>query len=381
MRLRFGATSTIDFEPAAGASLQVWDGPRLEPIADVAAATMAALNEPLEFPQLRQAIVPGDKIVLALEPGVPRAAEIIAPIVAALLTGGAEADDITILRAPDDAFSTATDPRSALPAEYRSNVHLAAHHPSARADLAYLAADEHDQPIYMSRTLVDADFVVPIGRVRMDQPLGYGGAKSTLYPTFADVDAQQRCRVPAETTTRRRPHARRKDVGTAGRASDSSGQAAVSQHEAEHVAWLMGVLFTVQVVPGPGESVLHVLAGRLDSVIHRARDLAREAWRFEAPQRAKLVVAAIEGPAKAQTWDQVGRALAAAQQVVTDDGAIALCTELADAPGPALLSVAEGRDHRGGATAAPRSDFGRRGRGGTVGSRNQFESRLSAQQT
>jgi nickel-dependent lactate racemase len=101
----------------------------------------------------------------------------------------------------------------------------------------------------------------------------------------------------------------------------------------------LGVLFTVQVVPGPSESVLHVLAGHLDKVLQRGNELCHEAWSFEVPNRASLVVAAIEGDAQQQTWDNVGRAVAAAQRIVNEKGVIAVCTELADSPGPGVRTA------------------------------------------
>jgi hypothetical protein len=61
-------------------------------------------------------------------------------------------------------------------------------------------------------------------------------------------------------------------------------------------------------------------------------------------RRADLVVAAVEGASAQQTWDNVGRALAAAQRVVNDNGVIALCTELSEPPGPAMHIAAETPD-------------------------------------
>jgi hypothetical protein len=69
--------------------------------------------------------------------------------------------------------------------------------------------------------------------------------------------------------------------------------------------------------------------------------LYEAAWSWSAPRRASLVVAAIEGTAPQQTWQSVGRALAAAVPLVEDGGAIALCCELADEPGPAVQRLAD----------------------------------------
>lgn len=344
-QLHFGADSAVSY--AARSGLVHWAGPNNRPIADVQAATAEALAAPIDFPPLRMAVVPGDKIVLALEPGVPRAPALVAAVVNAVLQGGASAEDITVLHTHDDPQSAASDPRDKLPEAVRRQVSLATHHPDQRKDLSFLGADEHDQPIYVSRHLFDADVVVPIGCVRLDDVLGYGGIRATLYPTFADQTAQERCRLADVNGTAggeaKQHRARRTRQGSHQSTTKTTG-GGVSQHEANHVAWLLGVLFSVQVVPGPANDVLHVLAGHLEVVLERGRELCRRAWTMETPHRASLVVATLTGNAMQQTWDNVGRAVAAAGRVVTDNGIIALCTELSDTPGPGIRAAAAAED-------------------------------------
>ena len=106
------------------------------------------------------------------------------------------------------------------------------------------------------------------------------------------------------------------------------------------MAWLLGVNFTVQVVPAAGDGVLHVLSGQSESVRSRGRDLYRAAWSWPTQCRASLVVAAIEGDAGQQTWENVGCALQVADGFVEADGAIAVCCDLAAKPGPALRRMA-----------------------------------------
>jgi nickel-dependent lactate racemase len=341
-QLHFGSNSCVAYTPRS--KVLHLEGPCAAGIDDAYAATAAALAQPIDFPPLRMAVVPGDKVVLALEPNVPQGASIVAAVVEAVVQGGVSPHDVTIVRAEEDPQSAVEDPRGRLPQDYRDQVEVAIHHPDSRQDLSYLAADEHDQPIYMNRRVFDADVVVPIGCVRLDNPLGFGGVQATLYPTFADQAAQERCRTtPAKGGGNGNGcavPARRTSKHAAGhgevRATKSPG---VSQSEAEHVAWLLGAVFAVQVVPGPAEHVLHILAGHLEAVIDRASHLCREAWSFDVPERAKLVVAAIDGDARQQTWDNVGRAVAAARRIVSDNGVIAVCTELAAAPGPGVRAA------------------------------------------
>jgi nickel-dependent lactate racemase len=338
-RLWYGLNSTIEYEPSQSTSLVRWEGPRDEPLGDVRAAAAAALAQPLGFPPLGRAIVPGDKVVLALDGDVPRAAELVAATVEALVDGGVNASEITILQAERaEGGGASSDPRSALSAEHQSAVELATHDGTTRDELSYLTADEHDQPIYLNRRIVDADVVVPIGCMRADGVTGYGGVQALLYPTFADQAAQQRCRLYRANQAERNG-AQRNRTSRKGGEQKRSSPVAISQREADHVAWLLGVLFAIQVVPSASGGVLHVLAGQIDQVMERGNELARRAWGFDVPGRARLVVAAVDGGAEEQTWDNLGRALAAAERIVAEDGIIALCTELSSAPGPALVAV------------------------------------------
>jgi nickel-dependent lactate racemase len=346
-QLHFGSAATVPYAPRSG--LLHWAGPGGRAIADVQTATAEALAAPIDFPPLRMAVVAGDKIVLALEPGVPRAPAIVAAVVDAVMQGGATAEDITILQTHDDPQAAASDPRGELPDSCRRQVRLATHHPGERKDLSYLGADEHDEPIYVSRYLFDADVVVPIRCAGADDALGYGGIRATLYPTFADQTAHERCRAAGangtahSNPTKERP---RRTRGQSARRSSTvtAGGGGVSQHEANHVAWLLGVLFAVQVVPGGADNVLQVLAGQLEVVLERARKLYGQAWTVDVPRRASLVVAALAGDARQQTWQNVGRAIAAARRIVTENGIIALCTELSETPGPGIRTAGAAQD-------------------------------------
>jgi hypothetical protein len=111
------------------------------------------------------------------------------------------------------------------------------------------------------------------------------------------------------------------------------------QATADQVSWLLGVTFAVQVVPGIGDSVLQVVAGRAEKVYQRAEQLCRKLWCQTSPELADVVVAAVGCPNTGSGWDEVGRALSAAINVVEPDGAIVLLTDVASLPGPGVQSL------------------------------------------
>jgi len=290
-------------------------------VADLFRAVAEALADPLDYPPLARATTPADQVVLALESGLPHAAELVAAVVDALVAAPVDPDGITVLRSRADEKAEADDPRRLLADSIRSRVGLATHQPEDRKELAYLAADDAGEPILLSRPLHEADLVVPIGCLHPESAAGYFGIHGMLYPGYSSVETAQRFRRP--------------DVLDDGPAAKQS-----LTDQANQVAWLLGIHFAIQLLPGAGERVLGVLAGQSEAVARRGRQWYDETWTHRVPRPADLVVAAIEGGRGQQTWENVGRAIDAAVAVAEEDGAVAICCELAERPGPAMQQLA-----------------------------------------
>jgi nickel-dependent lactate racemase len=290
--------------------------PRGRPLVEVREATRRALAEPVGFPPLVQATVPGDRIVIALNSGVPATGEIVAGLIETLIEGGRSPGDITILRTASDAASRRRDPLAGLPENIRGEVTVVIHDPAERTALGYLAATEAGDPIYLNRAIFDADLVIPVGVVRSPLTLGYSGPQGGLFPAFADEKAQQRFRAAEWCDSRKEGKAR-----TA---------------ESNEATWLVGSPVLVQVVPGGGDKVLHVIAGSPAAVAERGEELFARAWRIRAPAASDLVIVGLDGGSDQQTWDNLARALAIGLTLVEEDGAIVLWTTLDQPPGPAL---------------------------------------------
>jgi nickel-dependent lactate racemase len=315
--LNYGIDSSIQLEFSEGTQHRQCGTPRAKPLDDLARAVAGALEDPLDYPPLRQSTTPGDRVVLALGRGVPQSSQITAAVVHALIEAGVHPDGISVLRTEADVDEGAENPCRMLNAKLGERIRLLTHDPSNRGRMAYLAATEHGAPILLNRVLTDADLVLPIGCLRAEKSTGYYGIHTPVFPSFSDGQTQLRFR--RHDLNRGEGHRHRDLI-----------------HEVDEVAWLLGLNFTIQVVPGAGDEVLHVVAGQSDAVRRHGRELYREAWTCPVPQRAGLVVAAIEGGIQHQTWENLGRSLAAAVPLVEEGGAIAVCCDLAADPGPAM---------------------------------------------
>ena len=326
LSLKYGDQQAVHLHLSDDIVLADLAGPAATPLDDPVAAAAAALADPIHFPPLTQATVPGDRIVLALDHGVPRAAAVVAGVVQSLLEGYAEPANIKLVRASGGRSSPLSDPLGLLPSSVREAIEVLLHDPRDTKTMSYLAASRDAHPIYMNRTIFDADVVIPIGTLRLQESLNYLGVHGGLFPAFSDQETLERFRaIDAEDWQAHQQRCRK---------------------ESAEAAWLLGTQLTVQVVPGPGESLLHILAGDPEAVAKHGRRLCEAAWRHEVPRRANLVIAAIEGGQEQQTWHNLARALHAASRIVSEEGTIVLCTQLAVPPGPALRRLATADEDR-----------------------------------
>jgi nickel-dependent lactate racemase len=272
---------------------------------DVRHLVMDALNEPLGYPPLQASIVPGDRVTIAAAENVPCIGGVVRGAVEAFLRAGVEAEDVSIVTA--DATTTQLC-RDAL-ADFIAGTQVLTHDPDDLDNLCLVGQTRRHEPLLINRTIFDADVVLPIGCARL-------GDSSVLFPRFSSTPAIERHRSPMSLSSQ----------------ASAKGQT----REIEEAGWLVGVPMVVQVVPGADEAVAHVIAGDARLVAERCDELCRQLWSFHSPRQVSLVIATISGGAEAQNWQNVGRALAAADLLLGDGGAVAVCSNLNSPPGESL---------------------------------------------
>lgn len=98
----------------------------------------------------------------------------------------------------------------------------------------------------------------------------------------------------------------------------------------------MGVQFCVQVVASDCSGVLEVLAGSTDAVFERSRQKLDDNWLVTMPERVETVIVAVSTDVSGHGWNQIGRAVATARQLVERGGRIVILSELDEQPGDGL---------------------------------------------
>lgn len=302
-----------------------WSGPAGRSGDEVAGEIRRALERPLDFPPLRQAIVPGDRVILAVDPGTPELSTIVAAVVNVIESAGIDREQVCVLatdRGPEGW-------EASLPAGIAATIH----DPDASGAMAYLATTSGDRRIYLNRELTDADFVLPIGPIGRDPILVARGPWSVLFPDMSDHETRRQL--------------------AAGATKGGAARSNAALDESQEVGWLLGNQFQIGVVPG-SSGVAALLAGDAQAVRKAGLEATDAAWTLRADRRADLVVVGTGADAGVEgTWS----ALALGASLVRRGGKV---VALSGATGPigAAASRLAGADGAGAALSALRGAEG-----------------------
>src|SRR5271170_1140540 len=157
----------LDFEVSEPSLVGSWRGPAGLGPREQLSALVDGLENPRDFPALRQAVVPGDRVVVAWDPTIGEAGPVLKALAQLFEAAGVVDGCLTVL--------TSASGRRILERVLPRGVVLAVHDPNDRTQLAYLATTKQGRRVYLNRLLTDADLVVPVGRLGFDSLMGYRG--------------------------------------------------------------------------------------------------------------------------------------------------------------------------------------------------------------
>ncbi|GBD37361.1 hypothetical protein HRbin36_02492 [bacterium HR36] len=289
-------------------------------VADVRAAVRQALESPLDFPPLRQALVPDDRLAIVISENYRRLPDLLVPLLEYLEKAGLSVAKTKLVCPPRLPGVSPPPWREELPRAFAS-LEVEEHDPKNRGRLCYLANTKAGRRLYLNRTLVEADQVLVVGPAHYDPVLGCGGGFGDLFPGMADEETRRDfVRRPAE--------------------EPPGEEANPALREAAEVGWLLGVPFWLAAVPGRGDEVRDIFAGPLESVFPYARRSLEAAHAYRYPWRAEVVVTAISGDPRWHSFDDLTRALAAASRLVQHGGKIVALAEIREETlGPAARQL------------------------------------------
>ncbi|MCA9047619.1 MAG: DUF2088 domain-containing protein, partial [Planctomycetaceae bacterium] len=283
----------------------------------------AALTAPIGLPALIECVVPGDRVVIAVDPETPGWMEIVEQVTESLQLLGHGGVTITLLL-PQDPSGDEWEPfLSGLPEQIRSALATRIHHPQDAEERGYLASSSGGERIYLNRQLLDADLIVTIGVIGFDSLLGYRGTSSVIFPSFSDEETIRETRVPGHpelTPDQKRP--RRELV--------------------DEIGWLLGTQFTVQVLPDADGNIGRVLTGAPDQVQQAGQAELDQTWRISADDSFDLVLISVPGGVFG--WKQLGCALETACRIVEPGGRVAIVADVPIPEGPGAQMLRRTQD-------------------------------------
>lgn len=289
----------------------------------VAQAAIQALASPIEYPALKDCIVDGDRIAIAVTPYVPHANVIVPAIVKQLLDMNIPAEFIHVVL-PEELSASRELYASSLAAVGLPVDQLSVHQASNQEQLAYLGADEEAEPVYVNRVLYDADMVLPIVRAWNSNNFAYSGLGG-IVPWFLGAACQKNWRRTATHTT---------------------DEACIQRLEYSHQIrdWL-GVAMVLCV--GSREfdsqsSTIEVIAGNVDALEVVVNNSSQP-----FPDRLHeldTLVACVQGGSEYKDWDYLARLANDLCQLLPDHGTLVICTDLKENPSGALRMLSQAED-------------------------------------
>lgn len=307
IELKYGFDGTFQSEIDSDRLIHYHQAP--DGIENVAARMQQVLNAPLELPPLDLAIVPGDKITIAVDYQAPAAAEIINSVWDYFIECGIEAGDVTILQTRSESSVLQEKLKAAVNSELQEQASWVIHDPDSKEEVGYLGTSAGGERIYLSRYLLEADFVLPIEKVGFDPLIGYAGGGSSIYPGLSSQEAIIKSRgqshrelTPAESRPLRQL--------------------------IDEIGWMLGLQYSLQVIPAGGQSVAEIVFGSLEATFRKAKQLLDEYWKLEPEYKSEMVILAVEDGPTGHQWNQLASVLETARNLVTQDGRVVLLTQI-----------------------------------------------------
>ncbi len=271
-----------------------------------------AIMHPVQFLGIDQLLTPGDRLAIALEPGLPRPDQILQGVLQ--VVEACEPAQISVVISEWTDAATRETIRQSLP----ERVELLTHRLDDRGSHSYLGADEEAEPIRLHVALGESDVVLPISVMRPTDPLTGGASSDAIYPGLAD-QGQWRRLIRRVTRSFEQPN------------SLTHGMLATqtwAENQSQQVRWTLGVQLVAAVELTALGGVGRVLAGTPESLLGAVRSLVEESLPSGEDQPADVVVVCVEGGPAQQTLANLARAALIGQSHATLSGSIVLVSDL-----------------------------------------------------
>ncbi|MCA9033539.1 MAG: DUF2088 domain-containing protein [Planctomycetaceae bacterium] len=279
-----------------------------------------ALSNPVGLPKLHDCLVPGDRVVIVVDPATPQLIDIVTTVLDELQSHCSEDLNITLLLPDNPKAEDWQDLVKNCPVHMQGRINLVVHDPRDESKCGYLASSSNGVRVYLNKHLLDADLIISVGVIGFDSRLGYSGTSGVLFPHFSDI-----------STIR--------DAAAPGHPELAPGDVRPLREVVDEVGWLLGTQFTIQVIPNPQGYIGSILCGMPGDVQKLGVSILEQAWRISLDRIFDVVVVTVSVPSGKVTLREVGAALESACRIVEHGGRIIIVADLQlpEGPGATML--------------------------------------------
>lgn len=203
------------------------------------------------------------------------------------------------------------------------------HNSSDPSQLIYLGKTKRGMDIEVNRLIVEADLTITTGIITPHQTAGFSGGRKSIVPGVAGLKSlMQHHSFPI-----------RSEEPVMGIMENNR-----FHEEAVEAARKVGVDFIVNVVKNNRGEIVSTVAGDLEEAHEAGVNICRRAWELEVPHLYDITIVSPGGYPKDFDMHQSQKALASAEIITKQGGAIILAAECPDGIGSFGKLLSESRD-------------------------------------
>ena len=281
-KIPWGAADSLDFNlPGGWTLLGRFTPASLTPVEDVSVALEQSLSHPVGSPSLAVAARGKKKVAIVVD-------DISRPTPAYLLIGrvldvlenaGVKREDITLVAAPGlHRVMELDDMERKVGKEALARVKWESHDCRDSARLVFLGKTYRGTPVYINKTVAEADFRVLIGAIEPHPHAGFGGGLKNILPGVAGVESIAHnhaiCADP-------------RYFFLLGSDPDSNPMRSDLEQAA---GMLKSETFIVNAVLNAGMQIVGIVAGHPVEAHRQGVKLARQVFGVKIPARADVVI-------------------------------------------------------------------------------------------
>jgi hypothetical protein len=285
---------------------------------DLAELVSAALAQPLFYPPISQWMFAGDTVAILLQSDLPSPRKTLDAVLESVRQTDVEPTDVLVVvtkklgkRLGLIADPTELESDEYAPTNYRlpeddrfNTIRFEIHDANNQQAVSYLALNDAGEPVYVNRSLCDADVIVPVG---CRWPQDESQNANCLYPDFSTSESQARFKK-------------------------HDGATDVLKQEINLASESLGLFFAFEIICRPGGSIEKVICGTRNDVEKAVANEVTALWAVSRVPDAELIVTTIESEPKAQTWDMVAQAIISATRISDRNGPIVVWSAISIKP-------------------------------------------------